>query len=254
MAFETELALISRFALIFVYLYIFVFFLKNYVKSKKSGFKNDFFLGYAIFFGALFFFQIGLSSIEFLDRYVYPGVLNAMKGDFDTKPVGFELPIFDNLLTPIFVVGLIMMMVLLIGQINPVEKIINWKKKPITIYLIIVMVMLILVFVPILTFTLFSTVAFFLCIIGMALGLLLNVGVNIRLAHVSTGDLKKRSIMIIFGTIFFYLGFLWTLEIQEISLGQLFPVWSTKLDVVVGSITQGLAGFFFRLGLKPTTT
>ncbi|MFX0101215.1 MAG: hypothetical protein ACFFCS_16695 [Candidatus Hodarchaeota archaeon] len=246
------IAFIAKCALIFIYLYVFLFFLRNYVKSKKTGFKNNFFLGYAIFFGALFFFQIGLVVADIID-FVIPGFLSASKGEFPNKIEG-GVVLFENLVKPLYLLGLIMMMVLLVGQIRPVEEIINWKKRPITAFLIIVIVLLLLVFIPMLTWTIFSDIAFGLCIAGLILGLLLNVGVNIRLAAVSTGDLKRRSLMIIFGTIFFYLGFLWTLEIGEISLGQFIPDWGPNYDLILGCVVQGIAVLLFRLGLKPSAT
>jgi hypothetical protein len=80
----------------------------------------------------------------------------------------------------------------------------------------------------------------------------MNIGVNIKLAAVSTGELRRRSISIIFASLFFYLGFIWTLEIGEISLGTIFSIagYASAWDTVFGSVLQVISALLYRQGLR----
>ncbi|MHA1715377.1 MAG: hypothetical protein ACTSXP_07010, partial [Promethearchaeota archaeon] len=160
-----------------------------------------------------------------------------------------NIPYLSNLARPLYVFGLAALNCLLAAQVYPLEMVINWTKKPVTLFLFGVAVALVLVFIPALTWTLYSFVVFLSTIISMLLGLIMNIGVNFKLAVVSTGDLRRRSIFIIFASFLFYLGFLWTLEIQEISVMALFNL-SGRYDIVLGCIIQGVSALFYYSGLK----
>jgi hypothetical protein len=252
MAYEKEIVLVTRFCIIAVYFYMFVFFRKNYLKSKAAGFTNKFFVGYAFFFLALFALQVGMSFYELAD-YVAPGSGAWVRESFPGEVEGRAAVLFlYNLVQPLYILGVSGMVLLIAAQVYPLELTLNWNKTIITKYLIIVSASMLLVFIPALTWTLFTFIICFAAVLGVVLGLVMNMGVNIKLAAVSTGELRKRSIAIIFASLLFYFGFIWTLEIQEISLGELFSIasYQTEWDIVFGYVLQVISAILYRQGLR----
>lgn len=250
MAYEQEAVLLARIALVFVYLYMMLFFRKNYLKSKEAGFVNRFFLGYALFFGALFIFQIGIAFNEIMGVVDSTLVAWVRAGFPDPRPQ--DVPVLSNMVLPLYILGLIAMLSVIAAQVYPVEQTIGWTRTPGTFILAILAGSMTLVFVPALTWTLLTAVLLFAAIGGVLYGLLLNISVNIKLAVVSTGDLRLRSIAIIFASFLFYIGFIYTLEVKEISLGEIFGIagFSMKWDLVFGSVLQGLSALLYRQGLR----
>ncbi len=251
---EDELAIISRFALIIVYLFMFVFFTRNYRKSKESGFVNKFFLGYAVFFFALFCVQIGLSMDALFSYLGIPGT-GWIRADFpgaDDPANVAKVAVLSNMVLPIYILGLAALLCLLAAQIYPLEQTLNWRRAPGTIFLVCVSGGLMLVFIPALTWSTFTLVMMFASIAGMLYGLIINVGVNIKLAAVSTGDLRRRSVSIIFASILFYLGFIYTLEIGEISLRVITGIsgLSLKWDIIFGCALQMVSALLYWNGLR----
>ncbi|MHA1793934.1 MAG: hypothetical protein ACTSVI_14935 [Promethearchaeota archaeon] len=244
-------AFFARLSLAFIYFGVFFFFKKNYVKAKKNGFVNKFFLGYAAFYIFLFGFQV-TQVIYALDRDILATNFFESASQMFPLPPGSStdsVPYLSNLVRPLYVFGLAALSCLVGMQIYPLELVINWKKWPITKFLLVTAAGLMLVFIPAFTWTLYSFFIFLACLIGIILGLILNIGVNIKLAFVSTGELRKRSIFIIFASLLFYLGFLWTLEIKEISL--MVPLGlNSDFDIVFGSIIQGISSACYFIGLR----
>lgn len=233
--------------LIFVYLTVAVFFIKKYKKSKAAGFANMFFLGYAIFFTALFSVQIALAG-DALWGYLEPTATNWLRGQFP----GHDIPenqdkilFLYNTVQPLYIIGLSALLLLQAAQIYPLEKTVNWERAIGTKTLVVIAVGLWLVFIPALTWTYLTFALLFGTILGIVYGLVINVGVNIKLAVMTTGDLRKRSLAIIFASILFYFGFIITLEIQELSI-----TGDGKLDIVLGCIIQTLSAILYWRGLR----
>ena len=138
---EDGLVFAGRILIFVVYLVLFLFFRKNYMKSKVDGLPNKFSLGYAFFFGALFFF--GLMSVinDVLNIFVPgSGFIGNLDTDFSTLygiTPGYEL-ILPKLANPLYLVGILVLMILLATQVYPLEVVLNWKKLPGTKYLIII--------------------------------------------------------------------------------------------------------------------
>ncbi len=249
MAFEKEILLVTRFCIIGIYFYMFWFFRKNYLKSKAAGFINKFFVGYALFFLALFAFQIGMSFYE-LARYIAPNTVAWVRESFPGQAEGQAAVFFlYNLVQPVNLLGVSGMLVLIAAQVYPLELTLDWNKWIITKYLLIVSIGTIIVFIPALTWTLYTFIICLAAVLGVVLGLVMNMGVNIRLAAVSTGELRKRSIAIIFASVLFYFGFIWTLDIQEISIAKPFG-FPTEWDTVFGYVLQVISAFLYRQGLR----
>lgn len=237
-----------RFCIVVVYFYMFWFFRRNYLKSKAVGFTNKFFLGYALFFVAIFAFQVGISLTELAEHFNLPTgwIREPFDGEEAGKAALWEL---YNLAQPLYILGFSGMLLLIAAQVYPLELTLNWNKTIITKYLVIVSAALILVFVPALTWTTYTLVLCIAAILGVILGLVMNMGVNIKLAAVSTGELRRRSIAIIFASLLFYFGFIWTLEIEEISIATPLKI-SKDWDIFFGYVLQIISAILYRQGLR----
>nr|MDO8088111.1 hypothetical protein [Candidatus Sigynarchaeum springense] len=232
---------------------MFLFFRKNYLKSKAAGFTNKFFVGYAFFFLVLFGFQVGYSISETGSAL---GLFSSgwIEGDFPgyTEAYRAILSFVFKMVKPIFVLGLSSLMLIIAGQVYPLELTLNWNKWIITKYLVIVSIGVLLIFIPQLTWTYYSFVFCLAAVIGVVIGLVMNMGVNIKLARVSTGELRRRSISIIFASLFFYIGFIYTLSITEISITKplgFVDTWA-RWDTVFGYSLQIVSAILYRQGLR----
>ncbi len=252
MAFENEIVLITRFVIVVVYLYMFLFFRKNYLKSKAAGFTNKFFVGYAFFFLILFGFQLGYSISE-LGPVLNLFSTDVLEGNFPGYDTAYRSTLFFlfNMVKPIFILGISSLMLLVAGQVYPLELTLNWNKWIITKYLVIVSIGVLFIFIPQLTWTYYAFALCLAAVLGVVIGLVMNMGINIKLARISTGELRQRSIAIIFASLFFYVGFIYTLSIQEISITKPFGLveWSSW-DTVFGYVLQIISAILYRQGLR----
>ncbi len=253
MELDRLMALVFRYALTAVYIAILIFFKKGYQKSKTAGLPNKFFLGFTFMFLVLIGILGGIDIYETVNAFA-PGTLN-MQVPFDGYYDPMIYPavgIFHNFCRPLFVIAFIAGDVLIAGQVYPLEIAINWKKVPITKLLLITGLALFLVFIPVITFTIFTQVLFVASITSLVLGFFLNIGVNIHLARISTGQIRQRSIFIIVAFILFYVGFVWALEVGWTEL--FIPGATLKYDVIFGSIVQMVAAIFYWVGFRQEST
>nr|MDO8112037.1 hypothetical protein [Candidatus Sigynarchaeota archaeon] len=249
---EGTLVLAGRVLLFVVYLVLFLFFRKNYVQSKKNGLPNKFSLGYEVFFGFLFVYGALSVLDEILALSTGTGFIGNLDTDFSVLygiTPGYDLTL-PNLANPLYLIGIMILMLLLAAQVYPLEVVLGWKRTPGTIYLFAITIAIIPVFIPALSYSIYTEIVMFGAIGGVLIGLVLNIGINIRLAATTTGDLKKRSISIIFASILFYVGFLMALKIAEISI--LYQIFGTPLeyDIFLGCILQAIAAILYWRGLR----
>jgi hypothetical protein len=249
-------AIIARFTLIFVYVYMAFFFKKSYKKQKEAGFVNKFFMGYLLFFLSLVVYQIGISiyqlgtvlEIPFFSGWQLPF---PMEVGFDPSSVVFFM---GNMMRPLFVVGIIGAEALIAAQIYPLETALGWKRTPGTIFMFITCGLLFIMLIPLLTWTYYSFVVLLLSYAGVLYGFFMNIGVNLKMARATTGEVRRRSLMIIVASMCFYIGFLWTLEVgwTEGIINIFIPGASISLkwDVLVGSILQAFSAILYRSGLN----
>jgi hypothetical protein len=241
-------------ALIFVvYFVLFLFFRKGYAKSKSDGLPNKFLLGYALFFGFLMFYGAMSLVDQVLTIFTSTGgLIGRLDVSFDVLyglPPNSEL-LFPQLANPLYLLGLLILMLLLAAQVYPLEMVLDWKRAPATTFLFIVAGAIVPAFFPALCLTIYMDIITGCVIGGMLLGLVLNIGINIKLAATTAGDLRKRSLSIIFASILFYIGFLLALKIAELAiLNQLFGI-PADYDVVLGYIVQTLAAVLYWRGLR----
>jgi hypothetical protein len=247
-------AVLAGKALIFaVYFVLFLFFRKGYAKSKRDGLPNKFLLGYALFFGFLSFYgAMGLVDQTLAVFTPFGGFIGKLDVSFDLlyglTPT-YEL-FFPQLANPLYLLGLLILMLLLAAQVYPLEMVLNWKRAPATTFLFIVAAAIVPAYFPALCFTIYMDIITGCVIGGMLLGLVLNIGINIKLAATTVGDLRKRSLSIIFASILFYVGFLLALKIGELAiLNRLFGT-PADYDVVLGYAVQALAAVLYWRGLR----
>ncbi|MBN2154276.1 MAG: hypothetical protein JW839_22670 [Candidatus Lokiarchaeota archaeon] len=252
---ESWSVFVGRILILAVYLTLFLFFSKGYSKSKRNGLPNKFLLGYAVFFGFLTFYGVmGIvdqSLIVFTD---FGGIISKLDVTFAELygiTPGYQL-VFTKLANPLYLLGLLILMLLLAAQVYPLEMVLNWRRAPATVFLFAVAAAILPAYHPSLCYTVYMDVVTGLVIGGMLLGLILNIGINCKLAASTTGDLKKRSLSIIFASILFYVGFLMSLRIQDISIMFQVSEGAIKLDydVVLGYVIQSISALLYWRGLR----
>ncbi len=247
------IALLVRFGLTAVYVAMLIFFKNGYQKSKAAGLPNKFFLGFSFMFLVLLIIVGGIDVYETINAFA-PGTVN-MQIPFDGYYDPMIYPavgMFRNFCRPLFVLAFMAGNVLIAGQVYPLELAIGWKKVPVTKLLVITGAALFLVFIPVITFTVVTQVLFAASIFCLVLGFFLNIGVNIHLFRISTGQIRQRSLFIILAFFCFYMGFVWALEV---GWAELFIIGaSLKYDVVFGSIVQMVASLFYWIGFRQETT
>jgi hypothetical protein len=243
----------GRVAIFIVYLMLSLFFRKNYARSKKDGLPNKFALGYALFFAFLSVYGVMSLIDQSLVLFTADGGFISKVGkDFDIlygiTPT-YEL-ILPNLANPLYLIGLAILMILLAAQVYPLELALNWKRAPATIYLFAIAAATIPIYIPALSYSLYTDIVTMCTVGGMVLGLVLNIGINIKLASTSAGDLRRRSLSIIFASILFYIGFLLTLNIAELAIIHQIAGTPPEYDVVLGYVIQAISAVLYWRGLR----
>jgi hypothetical protein len=249
------LTFIGRVLILAVYLVLFFFFKKGYAKSKRDGLPNKFLLGYALFFGFMTFYGamsvVDQSLIVFTN---YGGIIGKLDVDFSELygiPVGYAL-IFNSLANPLYLLGLMILTLLLAAQVYPLEMVLGWKRPLATYYLFISAAAILPAYFPALCYTVYTDIVSFMVIGGVILGLVLNIGINSKLAATTTGDLKKRSLSIIFASALFYAGFLMSLKFDAVSILYTVSdgVISMDWDVLIGYVLQTVSSLLYWRGLR----
>ncbi len=243
-------ARIVRFILVGANFLAFRFFFLRYrtEKDEEKSSASQFYLGFSIFF--LFFtgMNVGVAIYDILTDYI-SGLSDVIRAQFP----GYEVPgaldsvgIFWNVLRPIYILGFVAALVATAALIYPLETVIGWRKTPSTILLLAICPFLLLIFIPGLTYTLYSPIVLGICYGGIAYGLVLNVIVNIWLAKRFPGKIRRRSLMIIVAFSVFYFGFIWALEtgISE----AIYESWGYNHDVLFGSLLEILGCFLYWRG------
>ncbi len=256
MELDVLLALLFRYGLTVVYIAILVFFKKGYQKSKVAGFPNKFFLGFSFMFLALLIVLAGIDVYETVNAFV-PNTLD-IKTEFienveSVNPaLAAQVGTFINFCRPLYILALGAGSFLIAGQVYPLELAIAWNKTPFTKLLLVTGLAIFLVFIPAITYTVFTQFLIGACFVSLGLGFLLNIGVNIHLFRISTGQIRRRSMFIILAFICFYLGFIWSLEVGWTMF--FIPNAPYKYDVVFGSIVQMVAAIFYWVGFRQEST
>lgn len=254
MNFDTQLALIFRFGMVFVYGYLLFYFGSAYKKSKSEGFTNTFFLGFMYLFGIVIAFHLLYGSYE-LYIAVVDNPIN-FKGYFPWYDENTnQLGEFTNQVRPMFLIFYSIMNFVLVTLVFPLEQAIGWKKTPVSQFIVFCGVFLFTTFIPVLSYSLFAYIPIIFGFLGIFLGFLINIGVNIKLFRISAGFIRKRSFFAILGFIFLAFGMLWSMEVGfgVAIFGENFTPYSeNKIDIVIGSCIQILGVICYRIGFSMT--
>jgi hypothetical protein len=244
---------VLRLALAIVFLYMTYFFYKKYSQSKIDGFPNKFFVGFLLMFFILFIVSTVLFSYEVLD-YVAPDSVSLLESNFP----GYDDPdnmarvwITANLLSqPFYVASMIIAGLVFAGQIYPLEEIIGWSKTPLTKTILILSAMMTLVYIPAITYSIYSMMVVLALMLSVLFAAFINIGVNIKLARSSTGAIRTRSLYILMGLFLFYIGFIWSLEVGWAKL--IYNQWGHTEDLYFGVILQIISTIFYSKGFTQT--
>ncbi|NMC06322.1 MAG: hypothetical protein GYA24_13985 [Candidatus Lokiarchaeota archaeon] len=249
MALDDVVAVLFRYGLTVVYIGIMIFFVRGYMKSKAAGLPNKFFLGFSIMFLAILGI-IASTAIYETARLMFPGTasLSTPFPGYDDPAKQAQVGIFLNFCRPLFVLAFLACNVMFAGQVYPLELAINWKKTPVTKLLLISGLATFFIFIPEITYTIITPILIVACIGSLVFGFFLNVGVNVHLFRISTGQIRRRSLFIILAFICFYLGFIWALEVGWTK--EFIPFATLKYDIVFGSIMQMVAALFYWIGFR----
>ncbi len=242
---DVAIALFFRFGMIGVYLLLFTYFYSGYRNSIKGGYRNSYFLGFSILFIILVVFHAVYGTFELTSALNLSPL--SLKSEFPWhNDFPNNLGEFTNQAKPMFLMFYFIMNLVLVTIIFPLEQAIGWKKAPISKIMVVCGFSLWIVFIPVLTYSYVAIIAISLGFTGIGLGFICAIGVNIHLCAITTGALKKQSLLAIFAFVCLAIGLIWAMEV---GWGKdLFGLDSYKWDVVIGSIIQCFGALFYRLG------
>jgi hypothetical protein len=237
---DNIVALIARFAMVFVYVFLFNYFYKGYKKSVAGGYKNSFFLGNSVLFGILSLFNLFYGSYELYKSIATSPRLLTNYFPWYVASTDPLLDLMSNQMRPLFLLFYFLMSVVFAVQVYPLEKAIGWEKTPFVKIILITGSLNWLMWIPPLCNTYLSVVTVVAGFLSIILGMFVNIGVNIKLFINSTGNLKKQSLFAIIAFIILGLGLAISMELGWIS------AVSYRWEVVIGCVLQAIASFVYR--------
>lgn len=218
-----------------------VYFYKGYKRSKETGFKNDFFFGNAVLFG--FFTLMNL----ILSFYVIPEwtdgtLIDGSKIHFSwyESPTDPFLELFNNQMRPRFLIFYFMLTLVFAAQVYPLEKIVGLEKTPFTKAMLVLGSLVWILWIPPLCNTYVGPIVVLASWASLLLGIILNVGVNLKLSIKSAGDLKKQSLIALFAFVLIVFGLIVSLEVG------LIPGLSYHWESAIGCVIEIIAIFLYR--------
>ena len=239
------LAVICRGVLIFVLAAMSIMFWRKYAADR-----NKFFFGYFIFF----FFMALTDAAIFLGE-----VLNFMfQNNTLTDLMGLDFPNFEenrdrlglifNLVRPPYLLALMILYIAFASQLQPLEIVLNQKSHLISRGLYLAVGLTILIYIPAMTYTLYTQIIVYFSLLLLIVGLFGNIGLNLYLAVRSPGKIRRRSYLVLIGFVLFIIGLLWSLKLGWSET--LNPAWNFEIDVVIGSLISTISAFCYYLGFK----
>ena len=229
---------ISRFAVAFISIWLFVFFWKRYEASKSGPSPNMYFAGNALFFLTIGIVLILVGFQELMDYFKLWSV-ELDHAEFPWDDGGDHNLYFANTLgvNPIYVALSIVVVIVFAVQIMPLEIMLG-KKKWLSKLLFTEAGLLGTVYIPLLTFTLYHFAVTVLAILCILLAFFMNFGLTASLIKNSTGIVRTRAIKNIGGFFLFLVGLVWGMRVgwTEGILAMFGMDGSLQMDVVVGNL------------------
>jgi hypothetical membrane protein len=248
MQIDALLALVFRFAMIFVYGYLVSHFHDRYKYSKKTGYPNNYFLG----FSALFFI---LALFHVLYGY-YELYVKVQQNYVDLKVFfpwyveqGNAIDSIAHQVRPAYLIFYFLMNCVIASQVYPLERFLGKDKTPFTKLILCLGSSLWLLFIPPLSYTMLSFVIIGFGFLGFFLGIMLNVGVNLKIFFTSTGSIRKQALFAVMGFLMLSIGLVWSMEVGWGSAVTGLDI-GNRWDVVIGSIIQMVAAPFYLMGFS----
>jgi hypothetical protein len=219
----------------------------KYRTAKEDGAPPEttrYFLGYSLFFfitgvtllgvGADKLLQLlGKAPMEFTARFPYG----------DPNDSGF----LANFTRPLYLALLLLVLLLFATQVAPLEYMV-WKKQYVTVFLVISTALVATVYIPALTYGLYSMIVIMTAFVAILLAFLLNFGMNLSIYFKTTGDLRRRAGFIAVGFFVFLIGLVWSMEVGWTK--GLTGVSGYEWDVAVGSVIILGGGLLMFRGFK----
>jgi hypothetical protein len=235
------------------YFLIWVYFYRRYKQSKDAGFKNSFFMGFMVVFLLLMLFSLLYGIYE-----AWWWNLESTAGVFDLKrsfswtevenPDAYPAVVYAmrNQYRPLYLSFYFLLNVVIASLVYPLEQAIGLKKTPFTKMMIVCGALEFLNFIPAIALSYIGVVIIIIGFFGVIIGLFLNIGVNIKLYRDSTGTIRRRSLFAILAFLILGVG-LWAS--MEVGFASFFVAGASyRWDIILGSILQGFAVVFYRIG------
>ncbi|MHA1732493.1 MAG: hypothetical protein ACTSU5_11150 [Promethearchaeota archaeon] len=244
---DDTLALACRFGMAAVYFYLLFYFRREYAKSKQTEYPNKFFLAFVVLFSILVSFHLIYGTYELYTR-VAENPVN-LKDYFPWYvEQGNFVDTMANQVRPLYLVFYFIMNCVMAALAYPLEQAMGWRKSPFTILILACGSSLWLLFIPALSYTYFALVPISLGFLGFTLGFGLIIGVNVKLFHDSTGDVRARSLKAIVAFLCLGLGLILSMEVGWFT--SLHPALTYRWEVVIGSGIQVVGSVAYRVGFK----
>lgn len=229
-------AVIARFVLVPLFAFMAILFFKKYRASQ-----NKYFNGYFVFFLLLTIVQVSVAVADIMTilqpESVWANTSSAKFPDYEANVS--KLWIFFNLVRPYYILIYIVLLVALAGQIQPIEVILKQDRHILSRALFLCTTVLVLVYIPALTYSLFTIIIMSITNLLVFIGFLFNVFMNLSLALKTVGEVRKRSLLVLFGFIIFIIGTLWGLKMGWSVIFN--PNWHHNEDVIIGAIISGVS-------------
>jgi len=249
MELDNLFAIIFRLGImVIVYFLLFRKFYQDYKRSKQSGFKNTYFLGFTVLFFILFIFHIAYGAYELYIHTVADHI--DMKSQFGwyARTDDFVGDIVDNQMRPAYLLFYFLMNCVLAAQVYPLEQANNWKSNPFMKLILICGATLWLLFIPAIGNSAFALFPVILGFVGIALGFFVNILILVKLYKDATGELKQRALYGIFAFLLLAIGLVISMEVGLIMA--LSEALTYRWEVVIGSIIQIIGAVFYYKGFK----
>ena len=207
---------------------------------------NPFFFGFTILFAIMVAVHLLYGGYE---------LYKALGGAVDLKEYFPGAPetapnIFVELVTPqlrpLYMTFYAIMNIVIAMLVLPLEKAVGWKRTPITFLMVGAAVADLLLFIPIFQYNIMSFLFLVYGFVGLGMGFILNIIVNLKLFKDSTGAIRTRSLYAICAFLLMGVGLVLSLEVGWLTVFS--DAITYKHEIVAGSILQIFAVVCYRLG------
>jgi hypothetical protein len=243
-------AVIARGAVIPIFIWMALMFRRKYTESK-----NQFFNGYFIFFIMLFGIQLvtfGLDLINLINPGTQIGELTSARfADYQDQYAGVLL-YTDNFVRVSYIAIFIILLIAVGSQVQPLEVFLQWNKRVLSRLNFICVPLVAAIYLSFIRYTYYTLIVLTIAIAAIALGILSNIFINLKLTLTAVGEVRLRSFLVMIGLILVLVGLTWS---ARTGFSEIFgPNFSdSEWDVIFGAGICVLASFLYYRGFKAST-